>query len=79
MKCLFLCLCACVSYFLFIGDADPCKINNGGCAHSCHQGPNGTAECLCEKGFKVVNEGHMCVGKKFLNIYLSKLYMNVKA
>ncbi|XP_015909717.1 low-density lipoprotein receptor-related protein 2 isoform X1 [Parasteatoda tepidariorum] len=41
-------------------DSDLCKINNGGCAHSCHPAPNGTIECLCEKGFKVVNEGRMC-------------------
>lgn len=55
-----------------LGDKDPCKLNNGGCAHSCHQAPNGTVECLCEKGFKVVNEGHMCVGKYIIFIVFVK-------
>ena len=59
-------------YVIVLGDKDPCKINNGGCAHSCHQAPNGTVECLCEKGFKVVNEGHMCVGKCKKNYFSSK-------
>lgn len=48
---------------MYLGENDPCKINNGGCAHSCHQAPNGTVECLCQKGFKVVNEGRMCAGE----------------
>lgn len=39
----------------------PCSIDNGGCAHSCHPGPDGRAECKCESGFKVANEGKMCV------------------
>jgi len=39
----------------------PCSINNGGCAHSCHPGPDDRAECRCEFGFKVANEGKMCV------------------
>lgn len=42
-------------------DKSPCAINNGGCAHSCHPGPDGRAECKCESGFKVANEGKMCV------------------
>ncbi|KFM82299.1 Low-density lipoprotein receptor-related protein 2, partial [Stegodyphus mimosarum] len=44
-------------------DKDLCKINNGGCAHSCHPAPNGTVECLCAKGYKVVNEGRMCAAE----------------
>lgn len=39
----------------------PCSVDNGGCAHSCHPGPEGKAECRCESGFKVANEGKMCV------------------
>lgn len=39
----------------------PCDINNGGCAHSCHPGPDNRAECKCEAKFKVANEGKMCV------------------
>lgn len=39
----------------------PCEINNGGCAHSCHPGPDNRAECKCEAKFKVANEGKMCV------------------
>lgn len=39
----------------------PCSIDNGGCAQSCHPGPNDKAECKCETGFKVANEGKMCV------------------
>lgn len=38
-----------------------CLRNNGGCAHSCHQAPNGTVECKCNNGFKLANEGRMCV------------------
>ncbi|RWS26517.1 low-density lipoprotein receptor-related protein 2-like protein, partial [Leptotrombidium deliense] len=40
---------------------NPCSNNNGGCAHSCHQAPNGTVECRCNNGYKVANEGRMCV------------------
>uniref|UniRef100_A0A8D8XPZ3 Low-density lipoprotein receptor-related protein 2 n=1 Tax=Cacopsylla melanoneura TaxID=428564 RepID=A0A8D8XPZ3_9HEMI len=42
---------------------NPCKIHNGGCAQSCHPGPNGTAECKCDEATKLVNEGRMCVAK----------------
>lgn len=38
-----------------------CLRNNGGCAHSCHQAPNGTVECKCNNGYKLANEGRMCV------------------
>ncbi|XP_013781727.1 low-density lipoprotein receptor-related protein 2-like [Limulus polyphemus] len=38
-----------------------CSRNNGGCAHSCHQAPNGTVECLCNDTYKVANDGLMCV------------------
>lgn len=38
-----------------------CEIDNGGCAHSCHPGPDGKPECKCPSGFKVANEGKMCV------------------
>ena len=38
-----------------------CLRNNGGCAHSCHQAPNSTVECKCNNGFKLANEGRMCV------------------
>ncbi|KAF7489353.1 hypothetical protein SSS_07649 [Sarcoptes scabiei] len=42
-------------------DKNPCQINNGGCAHSCHQAPNQTFECRCSTGFKLANENRMCV------------------
>ncbi|XP_013773508.1 low-density lipoprotein receptor-related protein 2-like isoform X2 [Limulus polyphemus] len=42
---------------------NPCSLNNGGCAHSCHQAPNGTVECLCNATYRVANEGRMCVAK----------------
>ena len=38
-----------------------CNINNGGCADSCHPGPDGTAICKCTGGRTAVNEGKMCV------------------
>ncbi|XP_071451711.1 low-density lipoprotein receptor-related protein 2 [Hetaerina americana] len=44
-------------------EANPCHLNNGGCAQSCHPGPNSTAECKCDDGSKLVNEGRMCVAK----------------
>lgn len=42
-------------------DTNPCGVNNGGCADSCHQGPSGGVECRCRSGSKVANEGRMCV------------------
>ena len=39
---------------------DQCTIKNGGCADSCHPGPDGIPECKCSVG-KAVNEGKMCV------------------
>jgi low density lipoprotein-related protein 2 len=41
---------------------DVCKVNNGGCADSCHPGPGGTAICRCADSKVSVNEGKMCVG-----------------
>jgi low density lipoprotein-related protein 2 len=43
--------------------ANPCLINNGGCAQSCHPGLNGKAECKCDDNTKLVNEGRMCAPK----------------
>ncbi|CAH0730104.1 unnamed protein product, partial [Brenthis ino] len=40
-----------------------CKINNGGCAQSCHPAPNNSVECRCDDNTKLVNEGRMCVAK----------------
>ncbi|CAK1544808.1 unnamed protein product [Leptosia nina] len=42
---------------------NPCEINNGGCAHSCHPAPNNSVECKCDETTKLVNEGRMCVSK----------------
>ncbi|KAJ8966733.1 hypothetical protein NQ317_010605 [Molorchus minor] len=53
--------------------ANPCQINNGGCAMSCHPAPNGTAECRCDDNTKLVNEGRMCVAKN-LSCDSSKFY-----
>lgn len=39
---------------------NPCHINNGGCAQSCHPAPNGKAECKCDDSSKLVNEGRTC-------------------
>ncbi|KAG5887844.1 hypothetical protein JTB14_005610 [Gonioctena quinquepunctata] len=52
---------------------NPCQINNGGCAKSCHPGVNGTAECRCDENTKLVNEGKMCVAKN-LSCDSSKFY-----
>lgn len=52
---------------------NPCHFNNGGCAKSCHPGPNGTAECRCDENTKLVNEGRMCVAKN-LSCDNSKFY-----
>ncbi len=41
---------------------DVCSVNNGGCADSCHPGPDNTAICRCTGGLTSVNEGKMCVG-----------------
>ncbi|CAA9998006.1 unnamed protein product [Nesidiocoris tenuis] len=42
---------------------NPCNISNGGCAQSCHPGPNGKAECKCDDKTKLVNDDRMCVSK----------------
>lgn len=42
---------------------NPCTLNNGGCADSCHPGPNSTAECRCNDTMKLVNDNRMCVAK----------------
>ncbi|XP_026327983.1 low-density lipoprotein receptor-related protein 2 isoform X3 [Hyposmocoma kahamanoa] len=42
---------------------NPCQINNGGCAQSCHPAPKNTVECKCDDNTKLVNEGRMCVAK----------------
>lgn len=52
---------------------NPCSINNGGCAQSCHPGPQGTTECKCDDKTKLVNEGRMCVSKN-LSCDSSKFY-----
>nr|XP_022902920.1 low-density lipoprotein receptor-related protein 2 [Onthophagus taurus] len=52
---------------------NPCNINNGGCAQSCHPGLNGAAECRCDDNTKLVNEGRMCVPKN-LTCDASKFY-----
>ncbi|KAK9880927.1 hypothetical protein WA026_013260 [Henosepilachna vigintioctopunctata] len=52
---------------------NPCQINNGGCAQSCHPGPDGQAECRCADNTKLVNEGRMCVAKN-LSCDSSKFY-----
>ena len=38
-----------------------CKLNNGGCADSCHPGENGEALCRCSNGLTAVNDGKQCV------------------
>ena len=40
-----------------------CKFNNGGCADSCHPGPDGTAICKCSNGLEPVNDGQQCINK----------------
>ncbi|CAH1397949.1 unnamed protein product [Nezara viridula] len=44
-------------------NVNPCHINNGGCAKSCHPGLHGKAECKCDDNTKLVNDGRMCVAK----------------
>lgn len=41
--------------------SNACSLNNGGCAHSCHQAPNGTVECRCNTGYRLANEQRMCI------------------
>nr|CAD7197742.1 unnamed protein product [Timema douglasi] len=52
---------------------NPCHINNGGCAVSCHPGINGTPECKCDDNSKLVNENRMCVAKN-LSCDANKFY-----
>ena len=40
-----------------------CKFNNGGCADSCHPGPDGSSICKCSNGLTEVNDGQQCVNK----------------
>ena len=40
---------------------NPCSVNNGGCADSCHPSANGTVECRCRSGMKIANENRMCI------------------
>ena len=44
-----------------------CKINNGGCAYTCHPAPDDgdipKAVCRCPSGLKAVNEGKQCVNE----------------
>ncbi|ERL86348.1 hypothetical protein D910_03756 [Dendroctonus ponderosae] len=54
-------------------NVNPCLINNGGCAQSCHPSPNGKPECRCDDNTKLVNEGRMCVSKN-LTCDSSKFY-----
>ncbi|XP_060535234.1 low-density lipoprotein receptor-related protein 2 [Cylas formicarius] len=54
-------------------DANPCAVNNGGCAQSCHPAPNATVECRCDDATKLVNDGRMCVAKT-LSCDASKFY-----
>jgi low density lipoprotein-related protein 2 len=41
----------------------PCKFNNGGCADSCHPGPDLSVICKCSNGLEPVNDGQQCVNK----------------
>ncbi|CAL4174127.1 unnamed protein product, partial [Meganyctiphanes norvegica] len=45
--------------------SNPCSINNGGCAQSCHQSTDGKVECKCNDTMKLVNENKMCVPKNY--------------
>ncbi|XP_066250185.1 low-density lipoprotein receptor-related protein 2 [Euwallacea similis] len=54
-------------------NVNPCQINNGGCAQSCHPGVNSKPECRCDDNTKLVNEGRMCVAKN-LTCDSSKFY-----
>ena len=48
-----------------------CKINNGGCAYSCHPSSDGDttkAVCLCPSGLKPVNEGKQCINETLSNV-----------
>ncbi|KAJ8319796.1 hypothetical protein KUTeg_001383 [Tegillarca granosa] len=46
-----------------MGTANPCENHNGGCSHSCHPAPDGTAECKCDDSADLVlgNGDKMCV------------------
>ena len=44
---------------------NPCTLNNGGCAQSCHPSVNATAECKCNETTKLVNDNRMCVQRNY--------------
>lgn len=42
---------------------NPCHINNGGCAQSCHPAPNGTVTLFFQTS--VLNISNICIGDSF--------------
>ena len=59
----------------FYLDIDECKLNNGGCDHSCVNKP-GTFECQCKGGYKLAVDGRRCEGMEYIQINLRN--MNTK-
>lgn len=43
-------------------DVDECLINNGGCAHFCHNYIGGYY-CSCERSHRLTKDGYGCIGK----------------
>ena len=51
----------------FYADVNPCKRNNGGCAHYCTR-LNREYNCSCSSGFKLNADRHTCTGATEQNI-----------
>ena len=55
----------------FYADVNPCKRNNGGCAHYCTR-LNREYNCSCSSGFKLNADRHTCTGINDLEIHIIK-------
>ena len=60
-----------VKILLLYADVNPCKRNNGGCAHYCTR-LNREYNCSCSSGFKLNADRHTCTGKNDLEIHIIK-------
>ena len=54
---------------LFLADINECDSNNGGCGYKC-ENAIGSFVCVCQSGFKLMNNGRTCIGT---NLY-AQLY-----
>ena len=47
---------------MFYADVNECLNDNAGCNHMCENTP-GSYHCICNKGFKLDEDEHTCIGK----------------